>query len=923
VSLDEVRFLFNGSTLTKPKKLFLFDIDGTLLASGGAGWNALEAACAELFGTRNLAGIDIAGRTDSSIARQLFARHGWEATAENCTRFFDTYLAHLAQLLPQTKGTVASRGDRAARSVACPDRLRRCLAHGNLARGAELKLTHYGLWHYFDFGAYADDHHDRNELGPVARARAKDRHGLEFAAENIFVLGDTPHDVACARAIGAKAVAIATGRHSRAELEASSPDYLFDDLSDVAGVLHALGLRAGHRCSGKHGRFTSIQGGDRAMTAEPAASTKKPRPWLPRFAAREVEVHDHDRDHDDHHAEAGWRLQLVASGVCLVCAILGYVIHQPQVSLGFYTLSYVAGAWFTVGEVKEKLHDGVLDVHFLMLAVAAGAAAIGRWGEGSVLLFLFSASSALEHYAMDRTQRAIHSLLHSAPKTATVIAPWGGERQVAVEELTPGLRLLVRPGELFPVDGEVAKGETAADESNLTGEAIPIAKDRGDAGARRHPESQRLCRSPRNAAGEGERAAEDHSSDSARAALEGALAAFHRSLWIRLHVWRACSDCGDVFRLVADLSSRAIPLERRGAERLLSSDDIARRGLAMRSGSVNSLCHSRRHRERGTAWILFRGGAAVEQLGEIRLVAMDKTGTLTTGDLRIEKVESFPPGSEGKVLEMAAALDHHSNHPIARAIVRYAKKQGIEPRQIDVPTATFGAGVSGTVDGQEVRLGKRAWVSPNEQADTTAGEQTAIGASEVWLRADGLHGRLLLRDDVRPEARGLIETLRQAGVRTLVLTGDRQASADRLVRELSVDEVRAELKPEQKLAVIEEFTRNGEKIAMIGDGVNDAPSIAAAHVGVAMGARGSDAALEQADVVLMHDKLENFLAAYKLSRRASRVIRQNVGISLGVIAVLVSFALFERIALPLGVLGHEGSTLVVVLNSLRLLAAKR
>jgi phosphoglycolate phosphatase len=244
VSLDEVRFLFNGSTLTKPKKLFLFDIDGTLLASGGAGWNALEAACAELFGTRNLAGIDIAGRTDSSIARQLFARHGQEATAESCTRLFDTYLGHLARLLPQTKGQllpgVLELLDRLRDRTDCVV----ALLTGNLARGAELKLTHYGLWHYFDFGAYADDHYDRNELGPVARARAKDRHGLEFAAEDIFVFGDTPHDVACARAIGAKAVAIATGRHSRADLEASSPDYLFDDLSDVAGVLHALGLRA-------------------------------------------------------------------------------------------------------------------------------------------------------------------------------------------------------------------------------------------------------------------------------------------------------------------------------------------------------------------------------------------------------------------------------------------------------------------------------------------------------------------------------------------------------------------------------------------------------------------------------------------------------------------------------------------------------
>jgi phosphoglycolate phosphatase-like HAD superfamily hydrolase len=240
VTLDERRFLLNGSTLTK--KLFLFDIDGTLLASGGAGWKALEYACAELFGTRDLAGIDIAGRTDTSIARQLFSRYGEEATPENCTRLFDCYLGHLACFLPQTNGqllpgvmelldTLRSRADCVV-----------ALLTGNLARGAELKLTHYGLWHYFDFGAYADDHHDRNELGPVARSRARDRHGLEFAPEDIIVLGDTPHDVACARAMGAKAVAIATGRHTRTELEDSAPDFLFDDLSDVPAVLRSLGL---------------------------------------------------------------------------------------------------------------------------------------------------------------------------------------------------------------------------------------------------------------------------------------------------------------------------------------------------------------------------------------------------------------------------------------------------------------------------------------------------------------------------------------------------------------------------------------------------------------------------------------------------------------------------------------------------------
>jgi phosphoglycolate phosphatase len=222
------------------KKLFLFDIDGTLLASGGAGLNALTEVTRDLFGTDNLAGIDIAGRTDSSIARQLFARHEREATPEAVAQFFDGYITHLTRLLPITDGRLLPGIIELLDALKARPDCVLALLTGNLVRGAEIKLTHFGVWHYFEFGAYADDHHDRNALGPFAQQRAKEKHGVDFAPELTFILGDTPHDVACARAIGAKAVAIATGRHTRAELAASSPDFLFDDLADVPAVLTAL-----------------------------------------------------------------------------------------------------------------------------------------------------------------------------------------------------------------------------------------------------------------------------------------------------------------------------------------------------------------------------------------------------------------------------------------------------------------------------------------------------------------------------------------------------------------------------------------------------------------------------------------------------------------------------------------------------------
>jgi Cd2+/Zn2+-exporting ATPase len=225
--------------------------------------------------------------------------------------------------------------------------------------------------------------------------------------------------------------------------------------------------------------------------------------------------------------------------------------------------------------------------------------------------------------------------------------------------------------------------------------------------------------------------------------------------------------------------------------------------------------------------------------------------------------------------------------------------------------------------GKPILLGRREWVVshaelgpiPAMPVNATAG----IGVSEIWLAHGSLLGRIALRDDVRPAARAVIDELRARGLRTVVLTGDRREAAEHLQSELAPDEVRAELKPEQKVAALREFIERGQQVAMIGDGVNDAPSLAVADIGVAMGARGSDAALEQAEVVLMHDRLENFLIAFQLSRRARTVIRQNLVISLGTVAVLVTFAILGKSPLTLGVIGHEGSTVVVVLNSLRLL----
>jgi Cd2+/Zn2+-exporting ATPase len=631
-------------------------------------------------------------------------------------------------------------------------------------------------------------------------------------------------------------------------------------------------------------------------------------------------THGHGHDHDH---EGEWKWQLVASGLCAAFAFAGWMMEPSRWQSAAFVAAYVAGGWFTVEETWEKLREREVDVHFLMLAVAAGAAAIGQWGEGSVLLFLFAFSGGLEHYALERTQREIRSLFAAAPKTATVLDPDGAERVVPVDELTAGLRLVVKPGDQFPVDAEIVKGETSADESNLTGEAAPVEKTVGDpvfAGTlngwgaiearvlRPAQESSLqkiiyLIESAQRNKAPSQRFTDRFGSRYTFAVLALAIGMF--LVW-----WLA-------FGHAPFVSKPGQPSAFYHAMTLLVVASPCALVLSIPSAILAAIAWGAR---RG---VLFRGGAAVEQLAEVKVVAMDKTGTLTTGDLRVEKVESFPPGREREIEQLAYSLDRHSSHPLARAVTLHGKRQGIKPLEATAFASVTGHGLSAIVEGLPVRLGRRAFaLIDSVQTLPEDLPSETFGVSEIWLSSGDLVGRIRLRDDLRPEARDLIRQLRERGLRTVVLTGDKQGAADFLRQELKLEDVRAGLHPEQKLAIIESFAKGDEPIAMIGDGVNDAPSLAAAHVGVAMGARGSDAALEQADVVLMQDRLENFLAAYELSRRARAIIRQNLGISLGVIAVMVSLALFERIPLFIGVLGHEGSTLVVVGNSLRLLFSR-
>jgi Cd2+/Zn2+-exporting ATPase len=636
-------------------------------------------------------------------------------------------------------------------------------------------------------------------------------------------------------------------------------------------------------------------------------------PW-PKVVQRDVEFLEHAEELDE------WKAQLVAAVLCGLFGLGAHVFRAQPLSLAGYLLAYLAGSWYTVREVWERLQKRAIDVHFLMLAVAAGSASIGAWSEGAMLLFLFSLSGALEHFALSRTQREIRSLFREAPKSATLMDEAGHEREVPVERLRPGMRLLIKPGAQFPVDAEIAKGQTACDESNLTGEATPVAKAIGDnvlAGTinlwgavevlvlRPVSESSlqkiiRLIKEAQQQKAPAQRFTDQFGTYYTYSVLGLSLVMFF--VW-----WLAYHQAPFALKSAGHSAFYH-------AMTLLVVASPCALVLSIPSAVLAAIAWGARH------GILFRGGAAVEKLAAVTTVALDKTGTLTTGELRVETVQSFPPGREAEVAKLAYSLERLSTHPLARAITRHGKQQRLTPLELSDFESVTGQGLRARRNGSSCLLGRREWLAQGPHATVIATvPATDAGFSEIWLAEGELLGRLVLRDDIRPQARQVLEELRGEGLRTVVLTGDRQATAEHLRTELRFDDLRAELKPEAKLSEIRSLSRQGQRVAMVGDGVNDAPSLAAAHIGVAMGARGSDAALEQADVVLMHDRLENFLAAFRLSQRARNVIRQNLVISLGTVAVLVLFALTEHISLTKGVIGHEGSTVVVVMNSLRLL----
>ena len=612
-----------------------------------------------------------------------------------------------------------------------------------------------------------------------------------------------------------------------------------------------------------------------------------------------------------------WKVPLILALGCGVAGLLGWRVGGWVGNLCFMA-AYLAGGWKTAEEVWHKIRSGVLDIHFLMLAVAAGAALVGHLEEGALLLFLFSLSGALEELAAYRTERELAGLFKAAPREALRVNANGQEEEVPVDQLEPGMIVRVKPGDGFPVDAEVIEGKTSADESSLTGESVAVDKEVGSvvlAGTlnlwgrvdlkvlRKAKESAlegvlRLIREAQEQKAPAQRFTDRFGTRYTQVILGLSLTMFF--VWWGIGGWQR-TNISRAFYQTMTLLVVASPCAL-----VLSIPSAILAGIA--AGA-----------RRG---ILFRGGSPIERLGGIRRVALDKTGTLTTGEMKVLGVEVQGNSSEQELLQGAASLAVESLHPVSLAVVREAKRRGVKT----VPLAEFSSATGGGVRGKtttrtECRLGRRTFLQ--DAGWTREIPAPPTGVTEVFYEAGGVKGRFLLADEIRKSSGPLLHWLERQGLKVTMLTGDREAAARHVAEEVGLKDYRFGLHPADKVAAIKEWSGLGEKVAMVGDGVNDAPSLAAAEIGVAMGARGTGAALAESDVILMRDRLESFAEAYDLSRRTRRIITQNLFISLGTIVVLVLAALGSAIPLTAGVAGHEGSTVVVVLNSLRLLIGKK
>ncbi|MGB9955398.1 heavy metal translocating P-type ATPase [Haloferax prahovense] len=650
---------------------------------------------------------------------------------------------------------------------------------------------------------------------------------------------------------------------------------------------------------------------------------------------RNVSIRDDpDTAPDEATTRSDLRREAVFVGLTLVGMVTGLAtgwLGGPSLLMWTgYGVAYAFGGWYGLKGAVETIRHGAVDIDLLMIVAALGALSIGSPFEGAMLLFLFSLSNTLQHYAIGRSRRAIKSLVEMRPDEAQVLRD-GEEVTVPIEEVAVGDVFVVRPGDRIPLDGIVTSGEGTVDQASLTGESVPVPKVPGD----------EVFGGTINESGSLE-------IEVTRQAHESAI-----SRLIHM-VERAQSEKAPTQRLIDRLeqpyvlgvfgltiAAIAVPVALgseftgtfyRAMTLMVAASPCA--VIISTPAAVLSAIASG-----GRQGVLFKGGEHVETAARIDAVAFDKTGTLTQGDTQLTDVfvrdgTAEETLTEDELLSVVAAVQARSEHHLARATVRAA-----DARSLDVPDAerfqsVAGKGVKADVDGTTTHIGNRSYF------ETALGDAAIDGLDPgldrlQTLEAEGktsvlvarerhgdvsVSGWLAFTDTVRPGAAEMIDDLRSLGVEHIVmLTGDNERVAQRIADEVGIDEVQAELLPEEKVATIEDLVGRFENVAMVGDGVNDAPALATATLGIAMGGAGTDVALDTADVVLMGDDLSKIPYVLGLGRRTRRTLTINLAIAFGAIALMVGAILLRGIPLPLAVVGHEGSTVIVSLNGLRLL----
>lgn len=668
------------------------------------------------------------------------------------------------------------------------------------------------------------------------------------------------------------------------------------------------------------------------MDVHPVAEDQKKHRDVPSSVWRISGIKELFREH----------LELVFSLLCGFFLLTGWLLGFADAPLQRFSwplllLAYVFGSYYTLLEVTHSLRAGTFNIDLLMLIAATGAAFLGAWAEGALLLFLFSLGHSLEHYAMGRARHAIESLSQVTPDTASVYRD-GSLQIVPVGELQIGERILVRPNERIPADGFVANGTSSVDQSPVTGESMPVDKKPAPDPDTIRQQGETANQHFRTFAGSinGSRPLEievlSHPDDSTMARMVKLVkeAETQRSPTQRFAVQFERIFVPVILVLVVLLMFAWMVINEpfsdsfyRAITVLVAASPCAL-AISTPSAILSGVARAAR------LGVLFKGGQPLENLGQVRAIAFDKTGTLTAGEPRIVDIALCDGIKEQELLATTVAIEQLSSHPLAQALVRDARGRldgQTIPHARQVESVT-GKGIQGMLNGSTVRIGspdmfthESGSISLPASLASRVHEFRQNGCTTVLVqKGSSFLGAIALMDTPRANARETMRTLKQLGIARLILiSGDHREVAERVAEQIGIDEAWGDLLPEDKVASIRELVRSDTHVAMVGDGVNDAPAMANATVGVAMGAAGSDVALETSDIALMSDDLGQLPRAIRLSRRTRQIIKQNLWISLGMIAFLVPVAILGYANIGIAVLLHEGSTLVVVLNALRLL----